>query len=413
MLLVLGVLGLLGGLALVVWLLLKLNAPPTVDSFTTENSSYTYTEGDRVLLNWQIGNYKQLSKLELKSDGLNVSEPQDFNFNQGIPDKLKNLCPSPKQILVCNNFNTGVMQPGDYTFTLSTFPRGQDKVSSSKTFKLKINEKPAPKIISFQPDKNQYTSGEVMVLSWKIQNPDELSKLQIIGKAEGTQTVLATYNRAQLIPSPQTEDSKQTKQNQSTSAKGKVGLSTDGSHSLCNPPKNQELICTNIPLKTPQPGKYTFELQAFYKPDKPPISQPTVTTINILPRPFKIIYFKLNESQEPNIVIQNGKPVILSWKVEGEDINVELSPFGKRESSGSEKLTANQALPLAIQLIVSDKFGNKDSRGFSVKVESPPPPPSPSIPSPPIPSPKSPFSQPPFSQPPVRPLPIKPKNPHF
>lgn len=65
--------------------------------------------------------------------------------------------------------------------------------------------------------------------------------------------------------------------------------------------------------------------------------------------------------------------------LQGEVINVELSPYGNVATTGSQKLIANQALPPAIELIVTDKFGNKQTKKFSVKVEIPPPSPSPSL----------------------------------
>jgi len=346
LLLVLAALGLLGGLAFVVWLIFfKPPAPPELVNFNSD--SVSYIEGDEVHLDWQIRNFDQLSKLELKSEGPVANAPLDFDFNNGIPDHLKNLCQEQEQMLTCSNFNTGAKEAGDYTFTLGAFPRGRDTTPPIlRTLKVKIDEKPAPKVVSFRLDKNQYTKGEPMRLGWEIQNPDQLSQLQIIGKTEdGTETVLANYIPAQL------------------------------SKGLCRE-ANQVLTCKNVTMVTPQPGKYTFELRAFSKPGKPPNSQQIESKIEILPKPFKIIYFTLNGSQGPNLVFKDGESLILSWKVEGEDLNVELSPYGNVATTGSQKLIANQAFPPEIELKVTDKFGNKETKGFSVKVETPPPPPS-------------------------------------
>lgn len=342
LLLALAALGLLGALAFVVWVrFLKPPAPPALVNFTTDSDSYT--EGDEVRLNWQIRNFNQLSKLELKIEGPVASKPQDFDFN-----RLKTLCQEQEQMLSCNNYRTGVKAAGDYNFTLGVFPRGGDTTPSvSSPLKVKINEKPAPKVVSFQLDKNQYNKGDLMLSSWKIQNSDELEQLQIVGKTEDeTEAKLASYIPSKL------------------------------SKTLCKE-ANRVLTCKNVPVATPQPGKYTFELRAFSKSGKPPNSQPVESKIAILPKPFKIIFFKLNDSQVPNQVFKEGKPLNLSWKVEGEDINVELSPYGNVATTGSQKLIANQALPSEIKLIVTDKFGKKETKGFSVKVETPPPPPSP------------------------------------
>jgi len=66
----------------------------------------------------------------------------------------------------------------------------------------------------------------------------------------------------------------------------------------------------------------------------------------------------------------------LSWKVEGENINVQLSPYGDVDLSGSKELTANLATPSPIEIKVTDQFGHTARKGFSIKV-TPPPSPSP------------------------------------
>ena len=399
LLLVLGVLFLLGGLGFVVWLkFIKHPDPPIVDYLAPDST--LYNEGDEVRLNWKIKNIDQLSRLELKIDGsVSSGPPRNFPFDRGSFGKLKGVCQTQppqmmtqQEILICKNIKTGVKEPSDYTFTLSAFDQKQDKVSD-KTIKVKINEKPAPKVVSFQLDKDKYIKGNVMLLSWTIENSEgclsdssqsasspncNIKQLQIMGKAEGTgTTAIASFTPDKLKKNRQCKED------------------------------NLKLTCTNVPVPTPPPGKYTFELQAFpKKPGKPPNSLPTEKTIQILPKPFKITSFTLNSSQEPNIVLKDGVPVTLSWKVEGEDIDVELSPFGKVNLSGSKQLTANQALPSTIELRATDKFGNKDSRGFSIKVESPPPPPSP------LPPPQFLPVQPNNPRPPQF-LPAKPNNRRF
>ncbi len=375
LLVVLAVLGSLLGLSFLIWWqFFKLPASPKIENFTSDSNNYV--EGDRVLLKWQVSNFQELSKLQLKIDGPVPSTPQDIDLTQ------KDLCRNQQQILSCANYNSGVTQPGDYTFTLIAFPRHkQENVSSP--LKVKINEKPIPKVANFRPEKTQYPVGDMMRLSWEIRNPDNLSQLQIFGIKEGAQTMLGKFERDQLIPN------------------------------LCKQKLDKEVVfysCENIPVKTPLPGKYTLLLLAFPKNYKQRPSRSVPTTVDILPKPLKITFFTLNGSQEPTRVINDGTPVNFSWKVEGgEDIDVELSLFGKVETSGSKKIIANQALPSIIELTATDKFGGKDSKRFSIKVNPPPQPPSPQ---PPFSSrpPQTQFPIRPFSSPPSRIIPTKPKN---
>ncbi|MHC5730977.1 MAG: hypothetical protein ACYTXY_44140, partial [Nostoc sp.] len=90
---------------------------------------------------------------------------------------------------------------------------------------------------------------------------------------------------------------------------------------------------------------------------------------------FEIVYFTLNDSSEPNIVVEEGQPVILKWKVVGEDINVQISNLGNVKSEDSRSLIANQALPSQIEIIVTDKFNQSPLRkGFFIKVQPVPTP---------------------------------------
>ncbi|MBD2340751.1 hypothetical protein H6G64_27675 [Calothrix sp. FACHB-156] len=333
------IIGCLGELAFLVWLLFfKPPTPPKLIYFISD--SVNYIQGDEVRLDWQIRNYEQISKIEIDNTGPVPSATQNFNFDKGIPPKLKEECQTQHRLLSCFNYDTGVTQPGDYTFNLQVFTRGQDKAATTGNIKVSIKEKPDPSIINFQLDKNQYMSSNAMNLNWQIQNYQQLSQLQVVSKAEnGTETVLASYTPNQL-------------------------------KKLCQP-GNQTLSCQNVPLNTPEPGQYTFELKAFSSnPGKQPNTQTAQSTINILPKPLKIISFTINGSQEPNIVLQPNQPVTIQWKVEGQDASVQLDPFGNVPLSGSKVLTANEAFPSSIQLLATDKFGNKDSRGFSIKVNN-------------------------------------------
>jgi len=75
------------------------------------------------------------------------------------------------------------------------------------------------------------------------------------------------------------------------------------------------------------------------------------------------------------LIPQEGKPVTLKWKVVGEDINVQISPFGNFEPQGSKQYTANPAFPSQIEIIVTDKFNQPPQRkGFSIKVSPTPTP---------------------------------------
>jgi hypothetical protein len=47
----------------------------------------------------------------------------------------------------------------------------------------------------------------------------------------------------------------------------------------------------------------------------------------------------LNSSEQPNQELKEGATAILSWRVEGEDIQVKLDPFGNVPAVGSKSLS--------------------------------------------------------------------------
>lgn len=363
LLLVLAVLGLLGGVAFIVWLLFFKTSPP-LELVSFDSDSPTYTEGkDQVRLRWEIRNPNQLSKLVLSSSGPVPSDDVTYDFSLGTP----NFCEENKQVLSCTNVTTDARQAGKYTFELKAFNRQSEAVPSLKK-EVEIFALPEPKVVSFQPESfnKKYIEGDRVLLSWVLENSDQLLKLNIVGKTEDGTVASGpvTYDFSQGIPDQLTNSIK------------------DGSQPSCQEQK-QVLTCKNVPAATPKAGKYTFELQAFSKSGKPPLTQATEGKVEVLPKPVpppKIISFTLNGIQAPGRVsLLVGQPVTLRWQVEGEGVRVTIPPFGEFSPSGSLPLQPyTQARQDQIILTATDKSGQTTNIGFSIEVQAPAPPSSPS-----------------------------------
>ncbi len=98
-------------------------------------------------------------------------------------------------------------------------------------------------------------------------------------------------------------------------------------------------------------------------------SKKTESKIGILPKPFKIVSFRINGSEQPNVVLNEGESATLSWRVEGENIQVKLLPYGNDvKPVDSIKLPVNQAFPPQIGLLVNDISGKQQpqQRGFAI-----------------------------------------------
>lgn len=360
-LLVLAILGLLGGIGFIIWRILSPD-PLRLENFSANNPRITEEE-DEVALRWDIHNYQQLQKLVLTTKGSQPIQPITYDFSNGIPESLgkasANEIPpcqvQEQQELICSNVKTGVKTKGNYTFELQAFYRNGIQLFSpknqlvSQTTQVEIAEKQVPQVITFQPDKPQYTKGQKILLSWAIARPLLLGQVQIIGSADdGTsysEPITYKFNQGN-IADPQLQK-------------------------LCTQ-QNQQLQCKNIPLPADKAGKFAFEIKAFPNNGSQKIdSKKTESKIEILPKPFRIVSFRINGSEQPNLVLNEGESATLSWNVEGENIQVKLLPYGNDvKPVDSIKLPVNQAFPPQIGLLVNDISGKQQpqQRGFAITV---------------------------------------------
>ncbi|MFM7362968.1 MAG: hypothetical protein ACKO11_00350 [Cuspidothrix sp.] len=356
LLLILVCLGLFGAVGFMVWRILN-PEPVTIKEFATDSS--TYIEGEAVALNWEIQKYQKLQNLVLTIKG-NQTTQKTYDFSNGIPEELSS-CQKLNEKLSCSNFTTGVKAKGRYSFELqASYRKGLpifSKVAKTDTkiVQVEIKQKPIAEVIDLKTDKPQYKKGEQINLTWTITNPLLLGEIRIIGKSpdgisadkptiyqfkNGNITILELQQKCQKI-------------------------------------ENKQLECKNIPILASKAGKLTFEIQALSNNGSDRnSSKKTESPIEILPKPFRIISFALNGSEQPNQELQEGETATLSWGVEGEDIQVKLDLFGNVEQFGSRKLQVNQAFPSQIRLQVYDKLGKREpqEKAFAIAVIKPPPP---------------------------------------
>ncbi|WP_298909105.1 hypothetical protein [uncultured Nostoc sp.] len=360
-LLILAILGLLGGIGFIIWGILNPD-PLRLENFSANNPRITEEE-DEVALKWDIHNYQQLKKLVLTTKGSQPIQPITYDFSNGIPETLgkgsANEIPpcqvQEKQELICSNVKTGVKTKGNYTFDLQAFYRNGIQLFSpknqvvSQTTQVEIAEKEIAEVVGFQADKPLYTKGQNILLSWTIARPLLLAQIQIAGSADdGTsygQQIAYKFNQGKI------SDPKFQK--------------------LCTQ-QNQQLRCTNIPLIANKAGNFAFQIKAFSNNGSQKNSfKKTESKIEILPKPFKIVSFRINGSEQPNLVLKEGEFTTLSWRVEGENIQVKLLPYGNDvKPVDSIKLPVNQAFPPQIALQVNDISGKQQpqQRGFAITV---------------------------------------------
>ncbi|MBR8837317.1 MAG: hypothetical protein DSM106950_25735 [Stigonema ocellatum SAG 48.90 = DSM 106950] len=359
LLLILVILSLLGGIGFLVWRLLN-PEPLRLENF--QANAPRITEGDEVRLMWDIQNYKQLQKLVVIQQQPPLKDPLLIYNN--LSELIGKGCTAEKNLLSCTNVRTGVKKKDKYTFLLNADYRKnvplipQNTQVATRTTNVEIVDKPIAEVLTFNPDKTEYRNGEQILFSWKIKLPIELRRIEITGKAEDG-TLAGTAVRYDFK---------------------KGGVLPENLTKLCKADaQNQQQTCTNVPIAISRPGNFSFELKAFSQGSERMSSQQTQTKIKVLPKPLKIVYFKINGSEEPSRIFKEDDPIILEWKVEGDKgTSVELSTDGTVGLQGTKKLTANQGLQSPIELKVTDQFGSPPlKKVFSFQVTKPVPSPTP------------------------------------
>ncbi|OUL19258.1 hypothetical protein BV378_33640 [Nostoc sp. RF31YmG] len=360
-LLILLILGFLGGIGFIIWKILN---PPQLKIENFSANSPQLTEGeDEVALRWDIHNYKQLENLILIVKGPQPIKPITYDFRNGIPESLGKQnaneispCIVQKQIdLICNNIKTGINSKGNYTFELQGLYRQGNALFSepaktdTQTTQVVITEKPIAEIVDFKVNKPQYKTGENILVNWTITNPLLLAETQLTGSTEeGTSTsnpIIYKFNQGII-----------------------------GNSKLKNSCKevNRQLQCTNIPIPPLKAGKYAFELKALSNNGSDKISaKKTEGKIEVLPKPIKIVSFTINGNEQPNQSLKEGETATLTWRVEGEDIQIKLLPYGNDlKPVGSLQLPVISEFPPQIALQVIDKSGKQQpqQRGFAIAV---------------------------------------------
>jgi hypothetical protein len=341
LLLVLSLVGVIGSLGLIAWLLFYPH-PLSIENFGT--ASQKLDEGDEISLNWDIQNSAKADSLKLFTKGSIPNERQlqiaDLVRENG---KEETICIQNNNTLGCN-FKTGVKEPGKYTFKLIVFDKNNNPITEKETESVEITAKPEPEIKEIKSNESTYNSGEKILVDWLVQSPDKLVSMHIAAKAEDGK-----------IASERMIDKQQAIKD-----------------NICQiESKKMQLICSKVPINITQAGKYQIEVIPVSKSKKAALTPSQPIKIEVLPKKLRITSFKLNGNDTESIVVREGETLNLSWQVDGEEnIQIELSTSGTVARSGTKQIQVTPALPPQISLTVTDKYGQKATKVFSIKVEA-------------------------------------------
>lgn len=342
------------------WLLIRIPPAPKLVQFAAEDLTYNAINDDSVRLGWQISDANRLQSIKitgLAPDGKPLTQPEVYDFRQGVPAPLQPFCTWQQALLDCRQVTTNARKPGTYMFEMVLTPKPQRGATQEigKSKPVTITPIPLPTIVAFtstqpvyqepiappQPvstatPKPQATPAPPPAivdirLNWAIAHPNQLREIQLIGRSPDG-----------VVVSPLQ----------------KYTLESDGTlpaplRKLCE--LKEQLICQNVPTGAQQPGDYLFELTALPRTgiDGKPMTLKTAL-IKILPKPPRILEFKLNGQPAlpkyliPLTVNQPLPKLLLAWRVDtSAGSKVELLP-----APGSVPLEAK------VPLVLSPKPGN-------------------------------------------------------
>lgn len=143
-----------------------------------------------ILLNWKVTNIQQLQELRLVArdpEGIVNSPLKIYDFSDGFPEELKEVCQVQDFELVCRSVVTGAIQAGTYVFELTPIPRGAEAepAETVKTDPIKIEPVLIPiEILEFTINGAEALPKYVvelkaepilLTLAWKVKGGEGLS----------------------------------------------------------------------------------------------------------------------------------------------------------------------------------------------------------------------------------------------
>jgi len=352
---------------------IKAPEPPKIIEFQPSQPSYQIARGEQIQLDWAIANSDQIQAIVLKGrsvEGLVAMPEMRFSFDseQPIPEPLTPNCDRFEQAnqLRCRNITIPISQSGNYQFELGVIPkRGTGEITETETTAtialIPPPAPPSPQILQLRSGQTTYSEdqGEEILLSWEIENADQLQEVQIVGRdTNGIARVPARrYRFDSGIP--------------------------NALQPYCV--LAGRLVCQNVPTSARQGGEYIFEISTISEQNPSEVSDRQQTeVIQILPRtyPLAITGFTVNGETAPLRVVvtlqpeERPDPLNLSWNViGGPNTRVELLP-----SPGTVPLTGTLAYPISPQpgqetltLTVTGETGQQLQRTLVIETVLPPP----------------------------------------
>ena len=349
-------------------------SPQIIDQVSTNKAVYEYNEP--IFLNWRLSDPAQIEEMRIIQQGSDGSvakttlSPRQCQTQISAPEVsqesnfIKNNPTTSQKIIICQNIRIAPPKAGNYNYKIEVFSKQypNQPANYKETSTITIKPLPVPKITQILSTKPFYEAAknEEIYLNWEISNANQVRDLKLISLAPdgSVNSELKRYIIINNSLPPQLKN-------------------------FCTLTTN--LVCRGVPSGAKQAGDYTFKLTVISKQgsEESEITKntPTVKIKPVPPKPatpVKIIYFKVNGQDvtaKPKFIYEINKQrkpvdIILSWQVEdGEDIKVELMPFGDVQKPQGSKIYTLSKPPssVTITLKVTNKAGEQTTQSVAIE----------------------------------------------
>ena len=364
-------LGLVGGVAWLIWELLK--PEPVKITLKAEKTEYIYNpqKSANVAVNWTVENYNNIKNIvifdrERAEDKINS---KCYYFDESInknnctlitQNNLPRNCKITNNTIGCSNVIFHHAQAiKDYTFKLQAFKKKGKTIETETEEPIRILPRPTLEVfepLKISPVKSKYSPSDSIKLTFEVSDLEnhfvEADKIFLLINGERQKPAI---------------------------------ISQQNISDYCSPSISDRYSC-NLNITIPEDGKHTLGIELQYsskgridnKPKRYTIPEPI-----IVQTPIKLEYFKINNSDSGTLEVEADTQIIVSWSVKGKNAQVNIDCLGGQLGLKDRKnLNVAEGITQRCTLEISDEEGKpilKRTLGVKVKErpkpQIPPPPP--------------------------------------
>ncbi len=362
-------LGLVGGVAWLIWEILK--PEPVKITLKAEKTDIIYNpqKSANVAVNWTVQNYNNIENLMI----FDKERPEDrintrcYYFDENInknnctlinQNNLPRNCNIQNNTVGCSNVIFYHAQDlKNYTFKLQAFKKKGKTIEKETEEPIKILPRPTLEVfepLKISPIKSKYSPNDPLKLTFEVSD----IKKHFVEEDRVFLLINGERQKPAIISQQNISD-------------------------YCSPSISDRYLCySNTTIA--EDGKHTLGIELQYNSDGRIDNKPKRYTIPepiIVQTPIKLEYFKINNSDSGTLEVEADTQIIVSWSVKGKNAQVNIDCLGGQLGLKDRRnLNVAEGITQRCTLEISNEEGKailKRTLGVKVKERPKPQPPSP------------------------------------